>query len=53
MPTLYTLKFLSKYYIMILYQYILFTIIGYFSYIIYLFNSFHGPDSNVIKISIL
>lgn len=37
---------------MILYQYILFTIIGYFIglyYGFYKFNSFHGPDSNVIK----
>ena len=37
---------------MILYQYILFTIVGYFLglyYGFYKFNSFHGPDSNVIK----
>jgi len=37
---------------MILYQYILFTIIGYFIglyYGFYKFNHFHGPNSNIIK----
>ena len=37
---------------MILYQYVLFAVIGYFIgiyYGFYKFNNFHGPNSNIIK----
>ena len=37
---------------MIFYQYLLFTILGYFLglyYGFYRFNNFHGPDSNILK----